>query len=182
MSVAWRFRARPRVVDVRFPVADGDTGRLWTLRLEKVSGRPGLWPHPENAHVEVAPSFEEALQNAWQWADKQDRRADGACVRWRLIHEGGDPRATGGSASAAAAVGLAYLLGLTQVRRRVDPRSAVTATVTSGHDGLLGPVRPAARQARAGRAGLPSAGRIWPGRHDGHGCPPGGLSPGRRRG
>ena len=152
MSAVSRFRARRRVVDVRFPVADGDTGRLWTLRLEKVSGRPGLWPHPENAHVEVAPSFEAALQNAWQWAAQQDSHAGGASVRWRLIHEGGDPRATGGSAGAAAAVGLAYLLGLTQVRHRVDRRRAVTATVTDGADGLLGSVdRLPAKLARGGR-------------------------------
>ena len=152
MSAVSRLRAPRRVVDVRFPVADGDTGRLWTLRLEKVSGRLGLWPHPDNAHVEVAPSFETALQNAWQWAAEQDPRADAASVRWQLIHEGGDPRATGGSAGAAAAVGLAYLLELTQARRRVDPRSAVTATVIAGADGLLGPVdRLPAKLARGGR-------------------------------
>lgn len=151
MSALPWFRARQRVVDVRFPVAHGDTGQLWTLRLEKVSGRPGLWRHPENAHVEVAPSFEEALQNAWQWADKQDPHASGASVRWLLIHEGGDPRATGGSAGAAAAVGLAYLLGLTRVRRRIDRRSAVTATVTADADGLLRSVdRLPAKLARGG--------------------------------
>jgi WD40 repeat protein len=150
-AVSW-FRARRRVVDVRFPVADGDTGRLWTLRLEKVPGRPGLWPHPEAAHVKVAPSFAAALQNAWQWAAQQDSHAGGASVRWRLIHEGGDPRATGGSAGAAAAVGLAYLLGLTQARRRIDRRRAVTATVTGGADGLLGSVdRLPAKLARGGR-------------------------------
>jgi WD40 repeat protein len=150
-ALSW-FRRRQRIVDVRFPVADGDTGRLWTLRLEQVSGRPGLWPHPDNAHVEVAPSFATALQNAWEWAAKQDSRASSASVRWQLIHEGGDPRATGGSAGAAAAVGIAYLLGLTRVRRGVDRRSAVTATVTGDAEGLLGSVdRLPAKLARGGQ-------------------------------
>lgn len=127
-----------RPVDVRFPVADGDAGRLRTLRFDRVAGRPGLWRHPDNASIEVSPSFEGALANAWAWVSAQDARAGDASVRWRLLLDDGDPRASGGSAGGAAAVGLAYLLGLTQTKRALDQRTAISATVTP--DGALGPV------------------------------------------
>ena len=86
----------------------------------------------------MSPSFEGALANAWAWVSAQDARAGDASVRWRLLLDDGDPRASGGSAGGAAAVGLAYLLGLTQTKRALDQRTAISATVTP--DGALGPV------------------------------------------
>jgi Anaphase-promoting complex subunit 4 WD40 domain len=129
---------RRRSVEIRFPVADGDEGLLWTLRLERVAGRPGLWAHPDDVGIAADPVFEGALQTAMRWAVKRDPQAERACVRWRVSGDGGDPRATGGSVGAAAAVGLAYLLGLGTPLRAVDKRYAISATVTD--DGLLGSV------------------------------------------
>jgi WD40 repeat protein len=131
-------RSRRKSVEIRFPVADGDEGLLWTLRLERIAGRPGLWPHPQDVGIAADPVFEGALQAAMRWAVKGDPQAEQASVRWRVLGEGGDPRATGGSVGAAAAVGLAYLLGLGTPLRTIDKRYAISATVTD--DGLLGSV------------------------------------------
>ena len=139
------------MVDIRFPVADADSGRLWTLRLERIQGRPGLWPHPEELTAARAePAFYAALQTAWRWACAADQQVRQCCVRWQIVQEGREARATGGSVGAAAAVGLAYLLALAEGRRRIDPHSAVSATVTE--EGKLGRVSElATKLGRSGR-------------------------------
>ncbi len=135
-----------RAVEARFPVADAGTGRLWTLRLEQVDGRPGLWPNPSAADaIEVESSFDQALVTAWRWACRTEAGTNRLCVRWQVLRDRGDPRAlddsvgaTGASVGAAAAVGLTYLLRLDGGHRRIDPRSALSATVDD--QGRLGSV------------------------------------------
>ena len=174
-----------RPVDVRFPVADGDTGRLRTLRFDRVAGRPGLWPHPDTARIQVSPSFEGALANAWAWVSAQDARAGDASVRWRLLLDDGDPRASGGSAGGAAAVGLAYLLGLTQTKRALDQRTAISATVTP--DGALGPVDQLPAKLTSDGGGRTGTGKDWrllvvaAPDEAGHRGPPGQPAPGQAR-
>jgi WD40 repeat protein len=135
LDSAARGRGR-RIVEVRFPVADSGTGRLWTLELERVDGRPGLWPHPDEAELfSSESSFGTALDTAWRWSSEADKGAALLSVRWRVLRDEGDPRISGSSVGAAAAVGLSYLRGLAGVRRSVDRRSAVSAKVD--HEGLL---------------------------------------------
>ncbi|MGO9081189.1 MAG: WD40 repeat domain-containing protein [Streptosporangiaceae bacterium] len=120
-------------------MADADVGRLRTLRLERVEGRPGLWAHPaELSAALVDPSFDAALHAAWLWACGAGVGVERLSVRWKVLGDSGDPRTSGGSAGAAAAVGLAYLTGLAGGRRKVDLRCALSATVDDR--GILGPV------------------------------------------
>jgi WD40 repeat protein len=127
------------MVDVRFPVADANVGRLWTLRLEQVDGRPGLWPHPDEVDpTRTESGFDSALHTAWRWACRTGVGVEQMSVRWRVVRDGGAPQVSGRSVGAAAAVGLTYLLELPGCRRRVDRRSALSATVND--NGMLGSV------------------------------------------
>jgi len=115
----------PATLRLDLPVALSDEltssrGTLATLRLQSLgvpSGGGGVFHYPADSLLTYSkPDFDEALESAWQAANKlaQAHEAQDVAGDWRLLLSGHPAREVGGrSASGAAALGFGLVSSIT---------------------------------------------------------------------